>query len=71
MVMQFLTCPHCGAGFATHGELKKHGREAHRDVTPKQHDLESKVYDGADFERRAERENRDDENRRKGVARID
>ncbi len=67
MVMQFLTCPHCGAGFATYDEVKKHGREAHRDVTPKQHDLESKVYPAVDFEQRDERDSRAAESRKEGT----
>ena len=65
------TCPHCGAGFATHDEVKNHGREAHRDVTPKEHDVESKVYPPAEFEERNERDAKADENRQRGIERID
>jgi hypothetical protein len=65
MVMQLFTCPHCAAGFATQAAIDAHGREAHRDVTPKQHDLEQKVYPDADFKERAERDHQTEENRKK------
>lgn len=71
MVLQFLTCPHCGTGFATHDEVEAHGRVAHHDVTPKQHDLESRVYPAADFEQREERDNQADESRDRDVEQID
>jgi uncharacterized Zn finger protein (UPF0148 family) len=70
MITQFLTCPHCGTGFATPDEVEAHGREVHRDVTPKQHDLETKVYSPTDLAQRRERDEQDAENLKKGVERI-
>ena len=70
MVMQLLPCPHCAAGFSTHDELHTHGREAHRATTPK----DDKLYGGASdagFADRTEHDARVDENRDKGIERID
>jgi hypothetical protein len=71
MAMRLLTCPHCGAGFFTHDEVDAHGREAHRDVTPKEHDLEAGVYPADDFAQRAERDAQNDENLKKARKRIE
>jgi hypothetical protein len=40
-------------------------------VTPKQHDLEAEVYSPTDLAQRRERDEQDEENRKKGVERID
>jgi hypothetical protein len=70
MVMQLLPCPHCAAGFSTHGELHTHGREAHRATTPK----DDKLYGGASdagFADQAERDAHEAEKHDKGIERIE
>ena len=70
MVMQLLPCPHCAAGFSTHGELHTHGREAHRATTPK----DDKLYGGASdagFADQAEHDAREAEKHDKGIERIE
>jgi hypothetical protein len=70
-MLQLLTCPHCAAGFATHGELHAHGYEVHRDLTPKEHDQLQCAYCAADFEERTMRDEHVAENRRRATEILD
>jgi hypothetical protein len=70
MITQLLTCPHCGTGFSTHGQVHTHGRDEHRDTTPKDPDLFYCVGCKEDIEARVLREGHEAENLDRAVKRI-
>ena len=71
MALHHLTCPHCGAGFDSHGAGSGHGSDAHRDSTPRDRDQLTCPSCREQFEARPERDAIEAEKLRKAQDRIE